>query len=77
MIARAIGKPVAKAPTIIKVNAESKFTSGRRLSTDMLLAPPRGKPKGRHRDEAVSASSSRTLCPEGTIHGARRWLTEY
>ncbi len=41
MIARAIGKPVAKAPTIIKVNAESKFTSGRRLSTDMLLAPPR------------------------------------
>jgi hypothetical protein len=40
MIASANGKPAAKAPTIIKVNAESKFTSGRTLSTDMLLAPP-------------------------------------
>jgi hypothetical protein len=39
MIASAIGKPAAKAPTIIKVNAESKFTSGRTLSSDMLLSP--------------------------------------
>jgi hypothetical protein len=40
IIASAIDKPAAKAPTIVKVNAESKFASGRTLSTDMLLAPP-------------------------------------
>ncbi len=42
MIATAIGKPAAKAPTIIKVNAKSGFASGRTLSTDMSLTPPRG-----------------------------------
>ena len=42
IIATAIGKPAAKAPTIIKVNAKSGFASGRALSTDMSLTPPRG-----------------------------------
>jgi hypothetical protein len=45
MIATAIGKPMANAPTIAKLNAESKFTSGRTLSTDMLLTPPNRKAK--------------------------------
>ena len=44
-MASAIGNAAAKVTTIVKVNAVSKFTSGRTLSTDMLLAPPRGKPK--------------------------------
>src|ERR1019366_3128195 len=35
IIASAIGKPAAKAPTIVKVNAESKFISRRNCSTDM------------------------------------------
>ena len=72
MIARAIGKPVAKAPTIIKVNAESKFTSGRRLSTDMLLAPPRGS------QNAVAGTSLLEHCVQKVqSDGAQRWLTEY
>jgi hypothetical protein len=41
MIATAKGKPAAKAPTIVKVNAESRFGSGRTLSIDMSLTPPR------------------------------------
>ena len=40
MIAAATGNPMANAPPIAKMNAESRFTSGRRLSTDMLLTPP-------------------------------------
>jgi hypothetical protein len=42
MIATAIGKPIAKAPTIAKVNSPSKLTPGR-TSTDMLLPPTLGK----------------------------------
>jgi hypothetical protein len=38
----AIGKAATKATTIVEVNALSKFSSWRTLSTDMLLAPPRG-----------------------------------
>jgi hypothetical protein len=38
----AIGKAPTKATAIVKVNALSKFTSWLTLSTDMLLAPPRG-----------------------------------
>ena len=41
-IATAIGKPAAKAPKIVKVKAESRFASGRTLSNDMSLTPPRG-----------------------------------
>src|SRR6202022_874191 len=41
IIASAVGKPAAKAPTIAKVNAKSRCASGRTLSTDMLLAPRR------------------------------------
>jgi hypothetical protein len=55
MITTAIGKPTANAPPIAKVNAESRFAAGRRLSTDMLLTPPIGKSKSRHPDEAVTA----------------------
>jgi hypothetical protein len=55
MIAAATGNPMANAPPIAKMNAESRFTSGRRLSTDMLLTPPIGKPESRHRDETVTA----------------------
>jgi hypothetical protein len=42
IIATAIGKPAAKAPTIVKVNAESRFASGRTFAVDMSLTPPRG-----------------------------------
>jgi hypothetical protein len=42
IIASAIGNPAAKAPKIVKVNAESRFASGRTLSTDMSLAPSCG-----------------------------------
>jgi len=34
-------KPAAKAPTIVQVNAESRFASGRTLPIDMSLTPPR------------------------------------
>ena len=66
-MASAIGNAAAKATTIVKVNAVSKFASGRTFSTDMLIAPPRGRSKSRHRDDAVTASSSLTPCPEGTV----------
>ena len=36
-MATAIGKPAAKALTIVKVNAKSGFTSGRKLCTDIHL----------------------------------------
>ena len=45
MIAAATGNPMANAPPIAKMNAERKFTSGRKLSTDMLLTPLIGKSK--------------------------------
>jgi hypothetical protein len=45
IIASAIGKAATKATVIVKVNAVSKFSSGRTLSTAMLLAPLRGRPK--------------------------------
>jgi hypothetical protein len=41
MMTSAIGKAATKATAIVEVNALSKFTSWRTLSTDMLLAPPR------------------------------------
>ncbi len=40
MMTSAIGKAATKAT--VEVNALSKFSSWRTLSTDMLLAPPRG-----------------------------------
>ncbi len=42
IITSAIGKAATKATTIVEVNALSKFSSWRTLSTDILLAPPRG-----------------------------------
>jgi hypothetical protein len=42
IIATAIGKPAANAPTIVNVNAASRFASGRSSSIDISLAPPRG-----------------------------------
>ncbi len=42
MMISAIGKAATQATAIVEVNALSKFTSWRTLSTDMLLAPPRG-----------------------------------
>jgi hypothetical protein len=51
IIASAIGKPAAKAPIIVTVNAKTRFASGRTLSNDMSLTPPRGSiekpPQGR------------------------------
>jgi hypothetical protein len=41
-ITTAIGKPAAKAPAIVNVNAANRFASGRSSSIDMSLAPPRG-----------------------------------
>ena len=54
MIATAMSKPMASASPMAKVNAESRFTSCRRFSSDMLLTPPIGESKSRH-DEAVAA----------------------
>ena len=42
MMTSAIGKAATKATAIVEVNALSKFSSWRTLSTDILLAPPRG-----------------------------------
>ena len=42
IIATAIGKPATRAPAMVNVNAESRFISGRTLSIDMSLTPPRG-----------------------------------
>ena len=63
MMTSAIGKAATKATAIVEVNALSKFTSWRTLSTDMLLAPPRGFQKRRRRQDAVTASA-RALCRE-------------
>jgi hypothetical protein len=43
IIAIVIGKPIAMVPAIVKVNAKSKFASGRTLSTDMSLTPLLGE----------------------------------
>jgi hypothetical protein len=76
IIATAIGKPAAKAPTIIKVNAESRFASGRSLSTDMSLAPPRGQNKKSHRDECGDGSRPRRVSSKVSSNAARIWLTK-
>jgi hypothetical protein len=57
---KAIGRPAANAPTIASANAESKFASGRALSANMLVSPPRHL-KSRHRDETVAAFDTHTL----------------
>src|SRR5258707_15560649 len=62
MIATAIGKPMANAPPIARVNAESRFAAGRRLSTDMLLTPPIGKSKSRHRGRSGHGLLARPHC---------------
>ena len=54
IIATAIGRPAAKAPTIIKENATRGFASGRTLSTDMSLHHS-DKSKSRHRNECGDA----------------------
>jgi hypothetical protein len=73
MIASAIGKPAAKAPTIIKVNAESRFTSVRGLPVDISAFPTaeiKKPPLGCGRsllsnqllDTRASATSARCHC---------------
>ena len=69
MIATAISKPMAKASPIVKVNAESRFASGRRLSSDMLLTPPIGKSKSRHQGRVGRGFLARALCPEAPRGG--------
>ena len=70
MMTSAIGKAATKATAIVEVNALSKFTSWRTLSTDMLLAPPRGfktPSQARCRDgvSAVSRRKSRMVPRDG------------
>ena len=63
MIATAIGKLIANAPPIPKVKAESRFAAGRiRFSTDMLLTPPIGKSKSRHRRQMTSSCAAHHYC---------------
>jgi hypothetical protein len=66
MIASAIGKPVAKAPTIVKVNAESRFTSVRGLPVDISAFPTAEikKPPLSYQllDTRASATSARCHC---------------
>ena len=69
MIATAIGNPMANAPPIAKVNAESRFTSGRRLSSDMLLTPPIGKSKAVAGTKQSRLSGSRTVFPRSPGQG--------
>ena len=78
MIATAIGKPMANAPIIAKLNAESKFTSGRTLSTDMLLTPPIGKPEKPSPGRSGDGFLARAHCVQKPrTNGARTWLTKY
>jgi hypothetical protein len=69
MIATAIGNPMANAPPIAKVNAESRFPSGRRLSTDMLLAPLIRKPKKPSPGRSSNGVLARAHCPEAPGKG--------
>jgi len=64
MIATAISKPMAIASPIAKVNAESGFASGRGLSSDMLLTPPIGKSKSRHRGRSGLGFLARAHCAQ-------------
>ena len=67
MIATAIGKPRAKAPTIAHANAASEFTSGCALSSsDMAYSNRSGSVEAATGTKAATASPSRTLCPERT-----------
>src|SRR5258706_11531438 len=76
IIATAIGRPAATAPAIVKVNAISRFSSGRALSNDMLLLhhmgqiePPTPGPKRCRFQHRVHEF------PEGVCDRARTWLT--
>ena len=60
----AIGKAATKATTIVEVNALSKFSSWRTLSTDILLAPPRGS---QNTVAGTMPSLLAHMCPEGTV----------
>jgi hypothetical protein len=65
IIATAIGKPAAKALTIVKVNAKSGFTSGRKLCTDIrFLHYARINRKVAPGTNAVPVPT-RYACPEG------------
>jgi len=69
IMASAIGNAAAKVTTIVKVNAVSKFTSGAHCLPTCCLLHHAEAQKSRHRDDAVTASRSRTLCPEGQSNG--------
>ncbi len=64
MIATAISKPMANALPMAKVNAESGFTSGCRLSSDMLLTPPIGESKSCYQGRGGRGFLTRALCSE-------------
>jgi len=74
IIATAIGKPIAKAPTIVKVNAESRFGSGRTLSIDMPLTPHADKSK--RAATATDAVTTRIHVQKVRFDAARTWLTK-
>ena len=75
MIATAIGKPIAKAPTIVKVNSPSKATPGRTSSTDMLLTPtPRKSDAATGR--SGDGSEPRALGLEGTDEWCAEMVNE-
>jgi hypothetical protein len=73
MMTSAIGKAATKATAIVEVNALSKFTSWRTLSTDMLLAPSRGIQNA----VAGTASLLGHFVQKVESDGAQRWLTEF
>jgi hypothetical protein len=64
MIATAIGKPIANAPKIAKVNSPSKLTPGRTSFTDMLHST-KSEAKKPSPGRSSDVSSLRTVCPEG------------
>ena len=77
MTTSAIGKAATKATTIVEVNALSKFTSWRTLSTDMLLCSTARDSKRRRRHDAVTASLLGHCVQKVESDGAQRWLREY
>jgi hypothetical protein len=64
-------------PAIVKVNAKSKFASGRTLSTDMSLTPLLGEIEiPTTGTNALTVPQLARESPEGKCNGARRWLTK-
>ena len=75
MIATAIGKPIANAPKIAKVNSPSKLT-GRTTFTDMLHST-KSEAKKQSPGRSSDGFQLAYCVQKPRTNGAQRWLTEY